>query len=61
MSRSSARRVLARIERFDEAELDFADVRIVGQAFADEIYRVFQPNHPGIVLVFSGISPSHGK
>lgn len=50
MSRSAARRVLSRIESFDEVALDFAGVRQIGQAFADEIYRVFATAHPNIRL-----------
>jgi anti-sigma regulatory factor (Ser/Thr protein kinase)/biotin operon repressor len=50
VSRSSARRVLARAERFDEVLLDFAGVRAVGQAFADEIFRVFATAHPEVKL-----------
>ncbi len=30
--------------------LDFKDVPIVGQAFADEIYRVFQHKHQNIKI-----------
>jgi anti-sigma regulatory factor (Ser/Thr protein kinase) len=50
VSRSSAKRVLARVDRFDEAVLDFAGVRTIGQAFADEIFRVFQEANPQVRL-----------
>jgi anti-sigma regulatory factor (Ser/Thr protein kinase) len=50
ISRSQARRVLAGLEKFKIILLDFEDVPIVGQAFADEIYRVFQNAHPGIEI-----------
>ena len=46
VSRSSARRLLARLERFDEVVLDFSRVKTIGQAFADEIFRVFKLQHP---------------
>ncbi len=46
LSRSQARRVLARFERFKEVMLDFEGVDIIGQAFADEIFRVYQLEHP---------------
>ena len=46
LSRSQARRVLARFDRFAEVILDFSDVEEIGQAFADEIFRVFQREHP---------------
>lgn len=51
ISRSSAKRVLSRAERFDEVLLDFAGVRSVGQAFADEIFRVFANEHPDVELI----------
>ena len=50
ISRSSARRVLARADRFDEVTLDFAGIRSIGQAFADEMFRVFQAEYPAVVL-----------
>lgn len=46
LSRSQARRVLARFDRFKEVMLDFRDVELIGQAFADEIFRVYQNEHP---------------
>jgi anti-sigma regulatory factor (Ser/Thr protein kinase) len=51
ISRSSARRVLARVERFDEVLLDFKQVRSIGPAFADEIFRVFATEHPKVELI----------
>jgi anti-sigma regulatory factor (Ser/Thr protein kinase)/biotin operon repressor len=52
VSRSQARRVLTRFERFREIDLDFDNVEIIGQAFADEIFRVFQLKHPDINLTY---------
>jgi anti-sigma regulatory factor (Ser/Thr protein kinase) len=51
VSRSQAKRVLARFEKFSEVVLDFNDVSTIGQAFADEIFRVFQNQHPDINIV----------
>ena len=48
LSRSQARRVLARFDRFSEVMLDFQGVETIGQAFADEIFRVFSHEHPEI-------------
>jgi anti-sigma regulatory factor (Ser/Thr protein kinase) len=48
ISRSQARRVLAGLERFREITLDFRGLPTIGQAFADEIFRVWQTNHPEI-------------
>ena len=50
ISRSQAKRVLVRIDRFKEAIFDFEDVSTVGQAFADEIFRVFAIAHPSVKL-----------
>jgi len=50
ISRSQARRILSGLEKFKIILLDFDKVPVVGQAFADEIYRVFQNSHPGIVI-----------
>ena len=51
ISRSQARRVLARLDRFNTVLLNFKNVEQVGQGFADEVFRVFARNHPGIELV----------
>jgi len=52
ISRSSARRVLARFDRFREAMLDFEGVKSIGQAFADEIFRVFRNERPLVKLLW---------
>jgi hypothetical protein len=50
VSRSQAKRLLVRVDRFKTVLLDFAEVTSIGQAFADEIFRVFRNNHPEIEL-----------
>src|SRR5262245_36081702 len=50
ISRSQAKRLLSRIELFDEVLLDFRDVAMIGQAFADEIFRVFANQHLNIKI-----------
>ena len=50
ISRSQARRILFGLEKFKFITLDFDNVPVVGQAFADEIYRVFQNMYPNIVI-----------
>ena len=50
ISRSQARRILSGLDKFKIILLDFEDVPVVGQAFADEIYRVFQNIHPDIEI-----------
>lgn len=50
VSRSEARGLARRLEQFDRVVLDFAGVLEVGQAFVDELFRVWQSDHPGTVL-----------
>jgi anti-sigma regulatory factor (Ser/Thr protein kinase) len=50
VSRSQAKRVLARVELFKRVIFDFKEVPIIGQAFADEIFRVFAKEHPEIQI-----------
>ena len=50
ISRSQAKRLVARFDRFKDVLLDFATVPMIGQAFADEVFRVFQNAHPDIKL-----------
>jgi hypothetical protein len=50
VSRSQAKRLLARVDRFKVVILDFEQVTAIGQAFADEIFRVFRNSHPDIEL-----------
>jgi anti-sigma regulatory factor (Ser/Thr protein kinase) len=51
ISRSQAKRLLSRIELFRTVLFDFRNVPMIGQAFADEIFRVFAAEHPGMQLV----------
>lgn len=50
ISRSQAKRLLARVELFKVVIFDFRGVESIGQAFADEIFRVFAHEHPSIEL-----------
>ncbi len=52
ISRSQAKRLLARVELFKIVILDFSDVPTIGQAFADEIFRVFPQQHPETAILF---------
>jgi anti-sigma regulatory factor (Ser/Thr protein kinase) len=51
VSRSQARRVANRFERFKRVELDFTGIEEIGQAFADELFRVYARAHPEIRIV----------
>lgn len=51
ISRSQAKRLLARFEKFKVVILDFTSVDEIGQAFADEIFRVFPGIHPEVKII----------
>jgi anti-sigma regulatory factor (Ser/Thr protein kinase) len=51
VSRSQAKRILQRFDRFKEVMLDFKGINMIGQAFADEIFRVFVRDHPDVAIV----------
>lgn len=51
ISRSQAKRLLHALDRFNEVILDFANVPTIGQAFADEVFRVFKNIHPEIRIM----------
>jgi hypothetical protein len=46
ISRSEAKRLLHGLEKFREVVLDFDGVELVGQGFADEVFRVWARRHP---------------
>ena len=51
LSRSQAKRLITRFDRFIEVVLDFQGVTEIGQAFADEVFRVFRKAHPNVNIV----------
>ncbi len=50
ISRSQARRLVSGLEKFKTVVLNFKNVEAVGQAFADEVFRVFKNRHPEIFI-----------
>ncbi|HUD07407.1 MAG TPA: STAS-like domain-containing protein [Candidatus Saccharimonadales bacterium] len=50
ISRSQARRIVTDLDKFRLVILDFNKVPTIGQAFADEIFRVFKRAHPDIEI-----------
>lgn len=51
VSRSQAKRLLSRVNLFKIVIFDFHDVLSIGQAFADQIFRVFANDNPEIELI----------
>lgn len=58
VSRSQAKRLLARVDRFKTVIFDFTEVDYIGQAFADEVFRVFASRHPEVELIAMKANPS---
>lgn len=58
ISRSQAKKVLAGLARYKKIIFNFAGVEVIGQAFADEIFRVFNIEHPEIELEAINMSDS---
>ncbi|WP_249352199.1 MULTISPECIES: DUF4325 domain-containing protein [unclassified Rudaea] len=57
VSRSQAKRVLQRVEKFRHVVFDFEGILTIGQAFADEIFRVFALAHPEVELIATHAVP----
>ncbi|MDR0426379.1 MAG: DUF4325 domain-containing protein [Clostridiales bacterium] len=57
VSRSQAKRLSTRFEKFENVVLDFDGVAEIGQAFADELFRVFQNEHPRLQLTYINCVP----
>lgn len=51
VSRSQAKRLIVRFDRFKKVILDFDGVQEIGQAFADELFRVYGNDHPDVQLI----------
>ena len=50
VARSHARRVLKDAEGNKELVIDFRGIEFMGRGFADEVFRVFQEEHPEIKI-----------
>ncbi len=61
VSRSQAKRLIARFDHFREVVLDFQGVSSIGQSFADEVFRVFRKNYPDTHLYTININEDIDK
>ena len=57
IARSQAKRLLSRLDQFERVELDFEGVAMIGQAFADQVFRVFVLAHPDVEVTVRNASP----
>jgi anti-sigma regulatory factor (Ser/Thr protein kinase) len=58
ISRSEAGRLARRLEDFDVATIDFSGIEMVGQGFADELFRVWASIHPNVTLLPVNTTPA---
>ena len=61
ISRSQAKRALARVERFKAVVFDFAGIEMIGQALADEVFRVWARAHEDVVCTVIDANPAVRK
>lgn len=57
ISRSQAKRILRDLDKFKRVTLDFAGVKLVGQGFVDEVFRVYANQHPEIEFNYINANP----
>lgn len=50
VSRSQAKRICNRLDKFKEVIVDFDEIGWLGQGFAHQLFVVFANSHPGIIL-----------
>jgi STAS-like domain of unknown function (DUF4325) len=61
ITRSQAKRILVGADKFTIVIFDFQDVATIGQAFADEIFRVFANEYPEIKITYVNAQPEVKK
>ena len=61
VSRSQAKRVCTRLDRFKEVEIDFDGIQWMGQGFAHQIFVVFRNAHPETKLTPVNMNESVSK
>lgn len=56
VSRSQAKRLLMGLDKFKTIILDFKGVKSVGQAFVDEVFRVFKNRYPDKIIKYINVN-----
>lgn len=57
ISRSQAKRILRNLDKFKKVMLDFKGVRLVGQGFVDQVFRVYANEHPRLSINYTNATP----
>ncbi len=58
LARSQAKRILAGLEKYKIVILDFKSVKEIGQAFVDEIFRVYHQRTPEVQIQYINANPA---
>jgi len=58
VSRSQAKRIMSRLDKFRFIVLNFKRVKTVGQGFVDEVFRVYKNAHPDIQIDYVNANES---
>ncbi len=58
ISRSEAKRFVLGLEEFRRVDLDFTGVEMIGQGFADEVFRVWGSAHRDVEIQVVGANPA---
>lgn len=58
ISRSQARRLVTGLEKYKKITFDFQKIPGIGQAFTDEVFRVFRLHHPDIKIEYINANAS---
>lgn len=61
VSRSQAKRLCHRFDKFQEVILDFKGISEIGQGFAHEIFVVYQKTHPNVKVIIINASEAVQK
>jgi hypothetical protein len=57
ISRAQAKRITFNLEKFDRVVLDFSGIRLVGQGFVDQLFRVYATAHPKTTIEYINAHP----
>ena len=57
VSRSQAKRILFGLDKYEKIILDFRHIPTVGQAFVDEIFRVYKSDRPDVIIEPINMNP----
>ena len=61
ISRSQAKQLCSRLDRFEEVTLDFERLEWMGQGFAHQLFVVFAREHPEIRLIPQNMTDAVAK